>query len=59
MERGGMHMELWWGNHEEKDHYEDTETGKIIILKWILEKQNGAVWTGFIYLRMGTSGGLL
>jgi hypothetical protein len=30
-----------------------------IILEWILEKQSGKVCTGFIWLRKGTSGGLL
>jgi hypothetical protein len=29
------------------------------ILKWILERQHGMVWTGSIWLRMRTSGGLL
>jgi hypothetical protein len=27
-----------------------------IISKWILKKQNGRVWTGFICLRIGISG---
>jgi hypothetical protein len=30
-----------------------------IILRWILETYDGVVWTGLIWLRMGTSGGLL
>jgi hypothetical protein len=30
-----------------------------VILKLILEKQDGVVWTGLIYFRIGTSGGLL
>jgi hypothetical protein len=30
-----------------------------IILEWILGKQCGRVWTGFFWLRIGTSGGLL
>jgi hypothetical protein len=30
-----------------------------IILEWILGKQVGKVWTGSIWLRIGTSGGLL
>jgi hypothetical protein len=30
----------------------------MIILKRILKKQGGRVWTGFVYLRIGTSGGL-
>jgi hypothetical protein len=27
--------------------------------KWILERQDGIVWTGSIWLRIGTSGGFL
>jgi len=30
-----------------------------IILKRILKRQNGKVWTGFNWLRIGFSGGLL
>jgi hypothetical protein len=30
-----------------------------IILKWTLEKQYVRLWTGFIWLMIGTSGGLL
>jgi hypothetical protein len=30
-----------------------------IILKGILERQDGVVWTGFIWLRIGTIGELL
>jgi hypothetical protein len=29
------------------------------ILKWILERQDGMEWIGLIWLRIGTSGGLL
>jgi hypothetical protein len=29
------------------------------ILKWILERSGGFVWIGLIWLRIGTSGGLL
>jgi hypothetical protein len=29
------------------------------ILKWILEELKGRAWTGFNWLRIGTSGGLL
>jgi hypothetical protein len=29
------------------------------ILRWIFMKKGMRVWTGFIWLRMGTSGGLL
>jgi hypothetical protein len=29
------------------------------VLEWILGKWGGKVWTGFIWYRIGTSGGLL
>jgi hypothetical protein len=29
------------------------------ILKWILERQDGMIWIGLNWLRIGTSGGLL
>jgi hypothetical protein len=29
-----------------------------IILKWVLERQDGVVWTGLIWLRIRTSGAL-
>jgi hypothetical protein len=29
-----------------RDHKEDQYIGRWIILKWILERQNGEVWTG-------------
>jgi hypothetical protein len=42
-----------------RDHWEDQDVGGWTILKWILERQNGMVWIGLIWLRIGTSGGLL
>jgi hypothetical protein len=30
-----------------------------LVLDWILEKYGGNIWTGCIWLRIGTSGGLL
>jgi hypothetical protein len=30
-----------------------------IILKWILKKYDVRAWTGFIWLRIGTDGGLM
>jgi hypothetical protein len=35
------------------------ETTRKIVLKWNLERYDGLVWTGFICLRITTSGGLL
>jgi hypothetical protein len=41
---------------KERDHYEYRGTDGRIILKWILNKQHGKVWIGFISLRIGISG---
>jgi hypothetical protein len=40
-------------------HVEDVGIGEGTILKLILMKYNGGVWTGFIWIRMGANGGLL
>ena len=42
----------------EGDHLEDPDLDKRIILKLIFGKW-GRVWTGSIWLRIGTGGGLL
>jgi hypothetical protein len=44
---------------KERDHWEDLHVGGRIMLKWILEKQDGMVWTGLIWNSIGPSGGLL
>jgi hypothetical protein len=31
----------------------------VIILEWILERWNGVMWTGLVWLRIGTGGELL
>jgi hypothetical protein len=33
--------------------------GGMVIIKWILERRGGVVWTGLIWLRTGISGGVL
>lgn len=47
------------GNQKERDHQEDLDVGERIILRRILEVLDGAVWIGFIWLRIVTSGVLL
>jgi len=42
-----------------KGHLEDVGVDGKIILERILGKYGGKVWTGCIWLRIGTSGGLL
>jgi hypothetical protein len=48
------------GNMKVRDHSEEDLgiDGKIIhVLDWILGKWGGKMWTGFIWLRIGTNGG--
>jgi hypothetical protein len=59
MGRRGMHIGYWWENQKERDHWKDQDVGGGTILKWILERYAGMVWIGLIWLRIGTSGGIL
>jgi hypothetical protein len=46
------------GRPDGKNHLEDLGVdGRI--LKWIFKKWDGEAWTGLIWLRIGTGGGLL
>jgi hypothetical protein len=53
-ERRGVHR-FWWENLREGDH--PGIHGRIL-LRWILRKWYGGTWTGLIWLRIGTGGGL-
>jgi hypothetical protein len=55
--RGAVHVEFWWGNLKERDHFEDLGLNGRIILKWTFQKYFG-VWTGFMWLRGETDGGI-
>jgi hypothetical protein len=57
-ETGEVHTRLWLGNLRERDHFRDLGIDGRTILKWILKKWGG-VGIGFIWLRIGTDGGLL
>jgi hypothetical protein len=46
-------------NMKGRDHSENLDVDGKIILEWIIGKYGGKVWTGFIWLSMWTSGGLL
>jgi len=41
------------------DHLEDLGVDVSIILEWIIVNQCRKLWTAFIWLRIGASGGLL
>jgi hypothetical protein len=41
MGRRAMHKGKWLENHKERDHYEDIDVGERIILRRILDKQDG------------------
>ena len=58
--RGGLHAGFWWGNLSEGDHLEDLGVdGGGVMLRFIFRKWDGGTWTGLIWPRIGTSGGLL
>jgi hypothetical protein len=42
-----------------KRHFEDPGIDGWIILKWIFERLDRGTYTGLIWLRIGTGGGLL
>jgi hypothetical protein len=47
------------GNLKGKGYSKDLRVDGKTILEWILGKLGGRVWSRFIWLRAGTSGGIL
>jgi hypothetical protein len=50
-----MYTLLWLGNLNGGDLVTEGSTEDTIIFRWTLKKQ-GNVWTGSVWLRVGTSG---
>jgi hypothetical protein len=54
-----VHTRFWWGGVRERDHLDDLSVDERIIVKWVLNKWDGDVRTGFIWLRISTGGALI
>jgi hypothetical protein len=54
-----MHIRVWWEGQNERDRQEDIDEHGSVILKWILQFDFEVVWTVLIWLKLGTTGGLL
>jgi len=54
--RGDVYTGFWWGNLRERDHLGDLDLDGRIIRTWIFRKLDVGVWTGSIWLRIGTGG---
>jgi hypothetical protein len=54
-----MRIGYWWESQKEKYHHEDQDVDGRIILGWILERWDGVMWTGLVWLRIGTGGEFL
>ena len=59
-DRRGACMVLVWNSDGLKtgDQLEHQDVDGTIILKWIYKKLDGVTWTGLIWRRIGTGGGL-
>jgi hypothetical protein len=59
MKEKALHTRFWWESRKKRDHYEELDVHGKRVLKLMLNKYDGMVWTGLIWLKIGISGGLL
>jgi len=52
----GENTGFWWGALRERDHLEYPGIDVRTILRWIFRKWDVGVWTGSVWLRIGTGG---
>jgi hypothetical protein len=55
MGRRELHLGVWWGNLKDGGHVKDICTDGRITLERVWKIQDGKVWTGLVWLRIGTS----
>ena len=54
-----IHTGVWWRKTSGKDSLEDRHVDLVVMLKCIVKKLGGWMWTGLIWLRIGADGRLL
>jgi len=54
--RKEMHTGFWWVNLKQRDNSQDLGVDGSIILKLVMNRYYGRLWTGFICLRTYKSG---
>jgi hypothetical protein len=59
MGRGKGCTGFWFGNLSERCHFEHPGVDGRVLLRWIFRQWEARVWTGSIWLRIGTGGGHL
>jgi hypothetical protein len=59
MGRGEVLTGFWLGGPKARDQWEDQGVGERITLRWTLGRKGSMGRTGFGWLRIGSSGGLL
>jgi hypothetical protein len=57
--RRGTSIDYRWESQRERDYEEDQDVDGWILLGCILERWNGVMWTGLVWLRIGTGVELL